>query len=112
MSYHERWIIYPLLFLALGAALRPKFTGEFSVPVTVRAPQVQCEALTIVDQDRRPRIELTTNESAPRIVLFSPNGRVLFSTDGRTYTGLTKSGAAAPSGSDSKARAARDRSKP
>src|ERR1700753_1788049 len=45
MSDRERWIIYPLLFLALGAALRDKF-----VDPTVRK-SIVCQELTIVDDD-------------------------------------------------------------
>ena len=112
MSDHERWIVYPLLFLALGAALRPKFTGEFSVPVVVRAPQVQCEALIIVDQERRPRIELTTTQGSPRIVLFGRTGQVLFSTDGRTHTGLPQSGSAGPGRRSAQPPATQQKSKP
>ncbi|HEX4412508.1 MAG TPA: hypothetical protein VH107_02695 [Lacipirellulaceae bacterium] len=45
MSDRERWIIYPLLFLALGAALRDKF-----VEPTVRK-SIVCQELTVVDDD-------------------------------------------------------------
>jgi hypothetical protein len=43
MSERERWVVYPLLFLALGAALRDKF-GD----VTVKK-SIVCEELTVVD---------------------------------------------------------------
>ncbi len=43
MTERERWIVYPLLFLALGAALRDKF-GD----VTVKK-SIVCEELTVVD---------------------------------------------------------------
>lgn len=81
MSNHERWVVYPLLFLSLGAALRPKFTGELTVPALVTAPHVQCEALTVVDRLGKPHIEFTAIKSQPRVVVYGPNGQVLFNMD-------------------------------
>jgi len=46
MSERERWIVYPLLFFALGAALRDKLLQR------VESKEVICESLTIVDQDQ------------------------------------------------------------
>lgn len=43
MSDRERWIVYPLLFLALGSALRDKL---FKVTST---KQLRCEQLVLVD---------------------------------------------------------------
>jgi hypothetical protein len=45
MTERERWIVYPLLFLALGAALRDKF-----VDPTVRK-SIVCQELTVVDDE-------------------------------------------------------------
>jgi hypothetical protein len=45
MSERERWVVYPLLFLALGAALRDKL---FDSTTTKR---VVCQELTVVDQE-------------------------------------------------------------
>jgi hypothetical protein len=45
MTERERWIVYPLLFLALGAALRDKF-----VDPTVRR-SIVCQELTVVDDE-------------------------------------------------------------
>ena len=44
MSERERWIVYPLLFFALGAALRDKILQ------TVEAKEIVCERLRIVDR--------------------------------------------------------------
>ncbi len=44
MSERERWIIYPLLFFALGAALRDKLLHR------IDAKEIYCESLKIVDQ--------------------------------------------------------------
>jgi hypothetical protein len=45
MTERERWIVYPLLFLALGAALRDKLFDRTTTKSIV------CEELTIVDQE-------------------------------------------------------------
>lgn len=53
MNDRERWIVYPLLFLALGAALRDKLAKQTS------AKQIVCERLYLVDADGRPKGVLT-----------------------------------------------------
>jgi hypothetical protein len=50
MSERERWIIYPLLFFALGAALRDKLLHR------VEAKEIYCESLRIVDQQHPNRL--------------------------------------------------------
>ena len=55
MSERERWIIYPLLFFALGAAVRDKILHR------VEAKEIFCESLKIIDQQdptRRSFVEL------------------------------------------------------
>ncbi len=44
MSERERWIVYPLLLFALGAAVRDKLMDR------VEAKEIRCERLQIVDQ--------------------------------------------------------------
>jgi len=44
MSERERWIIYPLLFFALGAAVRDKILHR------IDAKEIYCESLKIVDR--------------------------------------------------------------
>ena len=53
MSERERWIVYPLLFLALGAALRDKLAKQ------TRAENVVCERIYLTDSEGRPMGELT-----------------------------------------------------
>ena len=55
MSERERWIVYPLLFLALGAALRDKMFDRTWSRVVV------CEELSVIDSSRG-------SPSAPPIV--------------------------------------------
>lgn len=45
MTERERWIVYPLLFLALGAALRDKLSDR-----TV-TKSIVCQELTVIDED-------------------------------------------------------------
>ena len=45
MSERERWVVYPLLFLALGAALRDKLVDRTTTKSIV------CQELTIVDEE-------------------------------------------------------------
>ena len=45
MTERERWIVYPLLFLALGAALRDKLVDRTTTKSIV------CQELTIVDEE-------------------------------------------------------------
>lgn len=56
MSDRERWIVYPLLFLALGAALRDKLAKQ------TRAKQIVCEQVYLVDSEGRPTAALTGEE--------------------------------------------------
>ncbi len=54
MTERERWVVYPLLFLVLGASLRDRVGSSTSWK------SIQCEELRIVDPDStevpRPRI--------------------------------------------------------
>lgn len=56
MTDRERWIVYPLLFLALGAALRDKLAKQ------TRAKEIVCEQLYVVDAEGRPLATLAGNE--------------------------------------------------
>jgi len=45
MSERERWIVYPLLFLALGAALRDKLVDR------TMSKSIVCQEITVVDEE-------------------------------------------------------------
>jgi hypothetical protein len=49
MNERERWIVYPLLFLALGAALRDKLIDRTTTKRIVCEELMVCEELTLVD---------------------------------------------------------------
>lgn len=52
MSDRERWIVYPLLFLALGAALRDKLAKKSY------SEDLFCKTLTVFDEQDRPVAQL------------------------------------------------------
>ncbi len=56
MTDRERWIVYPLLFLALGSALRDKLAKQ------TQAKQIICEQLLLVDSEGRPAAAVTGSE--------------------------------------------------
>src|SRR5262245_14052319 len=74
MTERERWIVYPLLFLALGAGLRDKL---FTV---TKAKTIVCERLAVVREDVRgdpiPIVEIgrppISREMAPGGVIALP----------------------------------------
>ncbi len=69
MSNRERWIIYPLLFLTLGIAMRDKIVPprlkarevvvvSAGAPGAVTADVIRCKHLEIVDRDKTPRVRM------------------------------------------------------
>ncbi len=82
MSERERWIVYPLLFFALGASVRDKILQR------VEVKEILCESLKIIDhQDpTRPLAELgfrRANNQDPT-QLADRMGRLrLFDSEGR-----------------------------
>lgn len=50
MSERERWIVYPLLFFALGSALRDKLLQR------IESKEIYCESLKIVDPENSTRL--------------------------------------------------------
>jgi len=84
MTERERWVVYPLLFLALGASLRDKLIDR-----TI-ARSIYCQELAIVDEEPRSgqsarilaRIGRDENKSAgPASAHFRLDGRM--EIDGR-----------------------------
>ncbi|RIK84535.1 MAG: hypothetical protein DCC67_04865 [Planctomycetota bacterium] len=91
MSERERWIVYPLLFFALGAALRDKFTQEVRTD-KLRAGQIQCEELLIIDAEKPDRVVAKLTSNAPQ--RNQPSGDrygvlVLIDSEGRELCGVT-----------------------
>jgi hypothetical protein len=61
MSERERWIVYPLLMFALGAAIRDKLMQR------VESKEIRCESLQIVDQQdpNNTLVELGIKRAVP-----------------------------------------------
>ena len=62
MNERERWIVYPLLFFALGAGLRDKFTQQVTTD-RLFAGKIACEELVVYDSEKpdRPVAKLSSN---------------------------------------------------
>ena len=89
MSERERWIVYPLLFFALGAALRDKLFQH------VESKEILCESLKIVDREDPTR--LLAELSSGREITYDtsrPAGRVgvltLFGSEGEELTQVAR----------------------
>jgi hypothetical protein len=98
MNERERWIVYPLLFFALGSALRDKFlqhvsTKELECQQLV-AQQIICEDVSVRDPTKQNRIvaKLTSGtpdstspgEDADRFGVL-----LLFDSEGKELCGVT-----------------------
>jgi hypothetical protein len=61
MSERERWIVYPLLFFALGSALRDKLLQR------IESKEIYCESLKIIDPQDPMRLlaELGSGKEIP-----------------------------------------------
>ena len=80
MSDRERWIVYPLLFMALAVGLRDKLTH------TVRADRIECRTLVFSDEQQQPRLALMP-EPHPRGD-SAQRGLLLLDADGRQIAAL------------------------
>lgn len=65
MNERERWIIYPLLFFALGAALRDKFTQQVTTD-RLFAGKILCEEISVVDSEKPDRIVAQLSSNPPQ----------------------------------------------
>jgi hypothetical protein len=64
MNERERWIVYPLLFFALGAALRDKFTHQVRTD-DLYAGKVWCEELNVIDSEKPDRVVARLRSNPP-----------------------------------------------
>jgi hypothetical protein len=69
MSERERWIVYPLLFLALGAALRDKLSEQTTTK------RIECQELIVSVEERADRepLPLVRIGAVPRSSAESPH---------------------------------------
>ena len=70
MSDRERWIVYPLLFLALGVALRDKLTqivetrtveARFVEAQSVEVDRIRCKSIVVVGKNEKSQIDLSAS---------------------------------------------------
>lgn len=88
MSERERWIIYPLLFFALGAGVRDKILQR------VEVKEIVCESLKVVDRQNpsKPLAELgfrRKNDQEPSQLADRVGRLRLFNSDGREVCDMT-----------------------
>ena len=98
MNERERWIVYPLLFFALGASLRDKFLQHVSSKdiecQRLVAKQIECEgAILVLDPENpsRPLVEL--GRAQPNVGAAARGSRgfgvlVLRDNSGREFCGV------------------------
>lgn len=91
MNERERWIIYPLLFFALGAALRDKFTQQVTTD-RLFAGKIQCEELEVIDSEKPDRIVAKLSSNPPQ--RGNPNADrygvfLLIDSEGKELCGVT-----------------------
>lgn len=76
MSERERWTIYPLLFLALGASLKDKILPDRDIEATL----IRCQQLEVVDRDREVKARMNANLLAAPLIL-ARDARILGAND-------------------------------
>ncbi len=71
MSDRERWIIYPLLFLALGSSIWGKLNKQ------IYSPLVRCHELEVIGPDDAVKIQLSASPRRPagEIRLFGSDSK-------------------------------------
>jgi len=84
MSQRERWVVYPLLFLALGLALRDKLVPSRLKAWSLDAAIVRCDQLEVLDGEGNPRVRLGVVGRGGQVELDTPEGQttLVLGTDG------------------------------
>jgi hypothetical protein len=92
MNERERWIVYPLLFFALGAALRDKFLQRVTTDELI-AKRIVCDELDVRDPAKDGRIVARLSSGSPPGQAGQNADRfgvlVLFDSEGRELCGVT-----------------------
>jgi hypothetical protein len=86
MSDRERWIVYPLLFLAIGLSLRTKAfveTGQIKVNQVVDAEQINCRRLIVQNEKGEPLMGLGSSTDGSTGVIQVKRGIMTF--EGRVF---------------------------
>jgi hypothetical protein len=91
MNERERWIVYPLLFFALGAALRDKFFQTVSAD-ELKCKQLLCEEVVVVDPAKPNRVVAKLTSSSRAGAQAGADGfgmLVLIDSEGNELCGVT-----------------------
>jgi hypothetical protein len=92
MNERERWIVYPLLFFALGASLRDKFLQRVTTD-ELFAKHVVCDELSVRDPAKDGRIVARLTSGSPPGAAGQNADRfgvlALFDSEGRELCGVT-----------------------
>ena len=103
MTTRERWVVYPLLFLSLGLALRDKIIPPNMQAESIEAETIRCDQLvagraessllTIAGESGEARIRLLAGANRTgRLEVFGQHGEVLFlaGADGSGQAGVAE----------------------
>jgi hypothetical protein len=88
MSDRERWIVYPLLFLAIGLAMRNDFEQSDEGHAGV-ADVVRCKALEIVGPEGKPTVSISTSSKGDGLLELGNSQGELESKLGANTAGAT-----------------------
>ena len=97
MSTRERWIVYPLLFLALGTSIKPKIAPPTESKLDTAsgnlvANRITCRRLFIVDDAGEARVRITgansKDEAEIQIIDRSGQAVVRLKADAAMRAGL------------------------
>jgi len=75
MSDRERWIVYPLLFLALGASLRDKMDGKIHID-KIDCSRIRCAELTVVGDDEKPQVALRSSKAGGTVSVIRADDKL------------------------------------
>lgn len=90
MSQRERWVVYPLLFLTLGIALRDKVVPPSVRALSVEAGLVRCGEIEIIDAQGKSFVRVGVVGKSGRLELETNDGRetLILGVDSRQRPGL------------------------
>jgi len=74
MTTRERWIVYPLLFLTLGIALRDKIIPSSVKATDLTAQKIQCNQLEVGQWIRCPQMEAGNVHCRGIFTVANPKG--------------------------------------
>jgi hypothetical protein len=77
MSDRERWIVYPLLFLAIGLGLNNHALPDQHDANSAEVDALRCKTLEVLDAQGKPKIKLGTIDGSGLIETAAANGAVM-----------------------------------